>query len=70
MKKEQRFWNVKAIKKYRTAKGLSIIQFAKKMKISRTTAYNYESGDSMPTPARLVKIAKFFGVDPKDLIGE
>lgn len=70
MKKEDRLWTVKAIKKYRLAKGLTIVQFAKKMKISRTTAYNYESGASLPTPKRLVKIAKFFDVDPKDLIGE
>ena len=62
--------NAKPIKKYRIAKGLTVIQFAKKMKLSRTTVYNYESGESMPKPKQLVKIAKFFDVDPKELIGD
>lgn len=62
--------NAKAIKKYRMAKGLSVIEFAKKIKVSRTTVYNYESGIQLPTPKKLVKIAKFLGVDPKELLGD
>ena len=62
--------NAKAIKKYRIAKGLTVIELAKKVRKSRQTIYNYEMGIQVPSPKLLVKIAKYLEVEPKDLIGE
>ena len=62
--------NAKAIKKYRIAKGLTVIELAKKVKRTRTSIYSYEDGSQMPSPKTLVKIARVLEVSPKDLIGE
>lgn len=62
--------NARLIKKYRIAKGITVIQLAKKLKLSRATIYNYEIGIQMPNPKLLVKIAKILDVEPKDLISE
>jgi transcriptional regulator with XRE-family HTH domain len=62
--------NARLIKKYRIAKGITVIQLAKKLKLSRATIYNYEIGIQMPNPKTLVKIAKILEVEPKDLISE
>ena len=61
--------NAKLIKKYRIAKGITVVQLAKKMKICRASVYYYEAGMKMPNPKLLVKIAKYLEVEPKDLIG-
>ena len=60
--------NAKAIKKYRIAKGITVIELSKKMGLSRTSVYNYELGIQMPTPKQLVKIAKFLETEPIQLM--
>ena len=62
--------NAKKIKKYRLAKGLTVIELAKTIKKTRTSVYNYEAGIQLPTPKALSKIAKVLGVKPIDLLGE
>lgn len=62
--------NARLIKKYRIAKGIKVIQLAKKLKLTRASIYNYEMGIQMPNPKLLVKIAKILEVEPKDLISE
>jgi transcriptional regulator with XRE-family HTH domain len=62
--------NAKKIKKYRLAKGLTVIELAKKIKKTRTSVYNYEAGIQLPTAKALSKIAKVLGVKPIDLLGE
>ena len=62
--------HAKAIRKYRMAKGWSVIELAKKLKHSRTSVYNYETGKQMPAPKTLQKIAKLLEVNTIDLIGE
>lgn len=61
--------NAKKIKYYRIAKCMSVIELAKKTKLSRASIYNYENGIQMPTGKRLTKISKILGCEPKDLIG-
>ena len=61
--------NACKIKYYRITKCMSVIELAKKTKLSRASIYNYENGIQMPTGKRLIKIAKVLGVDPKDLVG-
>ena len=62
--------NARLIKKYRIAKGITVVQLAKKLKLSRASVYYYEAGVKMPNPKMLVKIAKILEVEPKDLISE
>ena len=62
--------NARLIKKYRMAKGITVIQLAKKLKLTRASIYNYEAGIQIPNPKLLVKIAKILEVEPKELLGE
>ena len=63
--------NAMQIKKYRMAKGMTVIQLAKKLKMTRASIYNYEKGIQLPPPKVLVKIAKILEVeDAKQLLGE
>ena len=61
--------NAKAIRKYRIAKGMTVIELAKKLNVSRTMIYKYETGANMPTPKMVIKIAKVLGVEPLELLG-
>ena len=57
-----------SIKRKRIKKGLTVIELAKKVGISRTSLYNYENGSQFPTPAIMGKLAYVLDCDIKELI--
>ena len=61
--------NAKAIRKYRIAKGMTVIELANKLNVSRTIIYSYESGAKVPSPKTLTKIAEVLAVEPLKLLG-
>jgi transcriptional regulator with XRE-family HTH domain len=68
-KMKQEILTAKSIKKYRLAKGMTVIELAKLVNLSRTSIYSYENGSQVPSPKRLTKIAKVLGVKPIQLLG-
>ena len=58
---------LKNARKCRLMAGLAIEQAAKEIGVSRQSLYNYESGESTPTVARLKKMAELYGCDIKEL---
>jgi transcriptional regulator with XRE-family HTH domain len=57
-----------AIKLKRIKKGLTVIELAKKVGITRTSLYNYEKGKQFPSPTIIAKIAQVLDCDIKELI--
>ena len=57
-----------AIKLKRIKKGLTVIELAKKVGISRISLYNYEKGTQFPSPTIIAKIAQVLDCDIKELI--
>lgn len=57
-----------AIKLKRIKKGLTVIELAKKVGVTRTSFYNYENGTQFPSPTVIAKIAQALDCDIKELI--
>ncbi len=57
-----------AIKIKRIKKGLTVIELAKKVGITRTSLYNYENGTQFPSPTIIARIAQVLDCDIKELI--
>lgn len=57
------------IKELRTAHGLTQVDFAKKLSVSKQAVSNWENNNIQPSIDMLVKIADFFGVSTDYLLG-
>lgn len=58
------------LRKLRTEKGLSAIEFAEKFKVHRGTVSNWETGKRTPDADTLSKLSTFFDVSIDYLLGE
>lgn len=61
--------SLKRLKDLREDRDISIQEMLDLLHVSRTTYYNYESGNSFPTFDTLIKIADYFNVSVDFLIG-
>ncbi len=57
------------IKELRTAHGLTQVEFAKNLSVSKQAVSNWENNNIQPSIDMLVKIADFFGVSTDYLLG-
>lgn len=60
--------NIK-IKELRTAHGLTQVEFAKKLSVSKQAVSNWENNNIQPSIDMLIKIADYFGVTTDYLLG-
>lgn len=60
---------LKRLKDLREDRDIPIQEMLDLLHVSRTTYYNYESGNSFPTFDTLIKIADYFNVSVDFLIG-
>ena len=58
------------IKKLRTERGLSQVDLAKELNVSKQSVSNWENDSIQPSIEVLVKIAHFFSVSTDYLLGE
>ena len=58
------------IKKLRTERGLSQVDLAKELNVSKQSVSNWENDNIQPSIEVLVKIAHFFSVSTDYLLGE
>ena len=57
------------IKELRTAHGLTQVDFAKKLSVSKQAVSNWENNNIQPSIDMLIKIADYFGVTTDYLLG-
>ena len=57
------------LKELRTDRGLSQLQHADKLKISRSAIAKWELSKTEPVASMIVKLAKYFDVDSDFLLG-
>lgn len=57
------------INELRTAHGLTQVEFAKHLSVSKQTVSNWENNNIQPSIDMLVKIADYFGVSTDYLLG-
>lgn len=57
------------IKELRTAHGLTQVDFAKKLSVSKQAVSNWENNNIQPSVDMLIKIADYFGVTTDYLLG-
>ncbi len=57
------------IKQLRLSRGLSQVQLAKDLFVTKQTVSNWENGNIIPSVEVLVKIAKYFSVSTDYLLG-
>lgn len=57
------------IKELRTAHGLTQVEFAQKLSVSKQAVSNWENNNIQPSIDMLVKIADYFGVTTDYLLG-
>ena len=57
------------IKKLRTARGLSQVELAEALFVSKQSVSNWENDNIMPSVEMLMKIAKYFSVSTDYLLG-
>ena len=57
------------IKKLRTLKGISQVEFAKEMNVTKQCVSNWENDNILPSIEMLVKISKYFSVSTDYLLG-
>lgn len=57
------------IKNLRTAKGISQVELAKALFVSKQSVSNWENDNIMPSVEMLMKIAKYFSVSTDFLLG-
>jgi transcriptional regulator with XRE-family HTH domain len=58
------------LRQMREEKGWSLSQLAEIAKISRSYLAQIESGESIPTQAKIIQLANAFGALPSELLGE
>src|SRR5262245_43371626 len=58
-----------AIRRHREAVGMTVIQLARQLGISRNTLANYEGGRTEPSASELVRLADALGCTIQDLLG-
>ena len=56
------------LKQFREEKGLSLVDVAKRLNVSRITVWNYESGKRKPSFDVLVQLAKIYGCSVNDFV--
>lgn len=54
----------------RKAAGKTVADVMKHMGVSDAAVYQWETGDTMPRPDKLVKLAAFYGVTVDELLKE
>ena len=59
----------KNIKAFRTARGWSQVDLAKKLNITKQTVSNWENDNIQPSIEMLVRLSKIFGVTTDRLLG-
>ena len=57
------------IRKFRTAMGISQVEFAKQIGVTKQCVSNWENDNILPSVEMLVKIASFFSVSTDVLLG-
>ncbi len=57
------------IKELRTARGLTQVEFANNLSVSKQAVSNWENNNIQPSIEMLLKIADFFGVTTDYLLG-
>lgn len=57
------------IKQYRTAKGISQVELAKKLGVTKQCVSNWENDNIQPSIEMLNKLADFFSVSTDELLG-
>ncbi len=57
------------IKELRTAQGLTQVEFAKCLSVSKQAVSNWENNNIQPSIEMLIRIADFFGVSTDYLLG-
>jgi len=55
------------LKQHRVAKGLTLEKLAKKIKVSRASVSNWETGLTLPQPKTYPKLARVLGMTPLEL---
>ena len=55
------------IAKMRKSKGLTQVEFAKKLHVTQSAVSHWESGRSVPDTVQLFRLAEFFGVSIEEL---
>lgn len=58
-----------AIRRHREAVGMTVVQLARHLGVSRNTLANYEGGRTEPTASELVRLADALGCSIQDLLG-
>jgi Zn-dependent peptidase ImmA (M78 family)/DNA-binding XRE family transcriptional regulator len=58
-----------AIRRHREAVGMTVIQLARHLGVSRNTVANYEGGRTEPSASELVRLADALGCTIQDLLG-
>jgi len=53
----------------REAKGLTVEELAKELKVSRMAVYFWEAGNTMPTAKNLRKLAEFYELSMEEMLG-
>src|SRR3712207_4890402 len=61
--------NVERLKELRTEHVLTLRELAEEAGISKDTIWRLENGHSEAHPSTIRKLAKAFGVQPKELVG-
>ncbi|MGA4607860.1 helix-turn-helix transcriptional regulator [Pseudoalteromonas maricaloris] len=56
------------VQQLRFAAGYSVIQFARKMGVSKQTIYNWESGLTTPDLNQVIRMYIVCGLNPKSLL--
>ena len=57
------------LKELREEKGLTVYALSKQIGIANQVIYQWERGESLPTPESIVKICKFFNCTADFLLG-
>jgi len=53
----------------REAKGMTVEELAKELKVCRMTVYLWETGNTMPTAKNLRKLAEFYELSMEEMLG-
>lgn len=56
------------LKEARIRAGKTVLNVANALEISPQAVYHWESGDTMPTPANLVRLAELYGCTVDELL--
>lgn len=59
-----------SFKSARLAAGKTVLEVAKEMGVSDAAVYMWETGQTMPNPKRLLKLAAYYGCTVDELIRE